>query len=462
MLSRRFAAVLLSAGIASSASAQPALPRLALDTYPPAARDDISRAHRVAAAKPDDEQSVGALARLLHAWEQWDAAHEAYGRVQALAPRTFDWPYLDGVVLQRLALPSDAVVKLREALKISADYLPARVRLAEALLDAGDLEQSARLFSELKDPACEPAVQFGLGRIAAAKGRHAEAIQSFERAVALFPEFGSAHYALALSYRATGKRDEARAELQRHAEFGARWPALRDPILETVDALRQDPGALIKRGTRLADAGDLEGSIAAHEAALARDPSLAQAHENLISLYGRTRNWAKGEEHYNAVARLGAMTADASYDYGVLLAMQDKSEPAAQAYRQAIALNPQHARAHNNLGQILERQRQFDAAAAEYRQAVDSQPTLRIARFNLGRMLVAQSRFDDAISELQKLSEPRDAETPRYMFALAAAHIRAGHRDEGRKWAEEARQLALAFGQTELAATIERDLAAIK
>src|SRR4249919_653974 len=207
MLSRRFAALLLSVGIAASASAQPSLPRLALDTYPPAARDDISKAHGVAAAKPNDEQSVGALARMLHAWEQWDAAHEAYGRVQALAPRTFDWPYLDAVVLQRLALPSDAVVKLREALKISDDYLPARVRLAEALLDAGDLEQSARLFSELKDPACEPSVQFGLGRIAAAQGRHAEAIQSFERAVALFPEFGSAHYALALSYRATGKRD---------------------------------------------------------------------------------------------------------------------------------------------------------------------------------------------------------------------------------------------------------------
>ena len=117
-----------------------------------------------------------------------------------------------------------------------------------------------------------------------------------------------------------------------------------------------------------------------------------------------------------------------SYDYGVLLGMQEQvGAAAAEAYRKAIALNPQHARAHNNLGQILERQRQFDAAAAEYRQAVDSQPTLRIARFNLGRMLVAQSRSDDAISELQKLTEPRDAETPRYLFALAAAHMRAGH-----------------------------------
>ena len=395
---------------------------------------------------------------MLHAWEQWDAAHEAYGRVQALAPRTFDWPYLDAVVLQRLALPSDAVAKLREALKISADYLPgaSQARGGAPRCRRSRTERTAVLGAER--PSLRAAVQFGLGRIAAAQGRHAEAIQGFERAIALFPEFGSAHYALALSYRATGKRDEAQAELRRHAEFGARWPALgirsSRPLMHSGRIL----AALIKRGTRLADAGDLEGAIAAHEAALARDPSLAQAHENLISLYGRTKNWTKGEEHYDAVARLGGMTADASYDYAVLLSMQEKWEPATEAYRKAIALNPQHARAHNNLGQILERQRQLDAASAEYRLAVDSQPTLRIARFNLGRMLVAQSKFDDAISELQKLSEPRDGETPRYLFALAAAHVRAGHRDEGRKLAEEARQLALAFGQTELAASIERDL----
>ena len=36
---------------------------------------------------------------------------------------------------------------------------------------------------------------------------------------------------------------------------------------------------------------------------------------------------------------------------------------AAEAYRQAIAVNPLHAQAHNNLGQMLERQRQLDAAA---------------------------------------------------------------------------------------------------
>src|SRR4029434_5752612 len=151
----RFAPRLLAGVITPQPTLHPALPRLALDTYPPAAREDISKAHRTASERPGDEQSVGALARMLHAWEQWGAAHEAYSRAATLGPRTFDWPYLDAVVLQRLAPPSDAVARLPDALKLSPDYLPARVRLAEALLDAGDLEQSARLFSELKDPACE-------------------------------------------------------------------------------------------------------------------------------------------------------------------------------------------------------------------------------------------------------------------------------------------------------------------
>src|SRR5438874_3347654 len=40
-----------------------------------------------------------------------------------------------------------------------------------------------------------------------------------------------------------------------------------------------------------------------HEAALAQSPSLAEAHANLISLYGRAHNWTKAEEHYRAVQR---------------------------------------------------------------------------------------------------------------------------------------------------------------
>lgn len=462
MISPLLLVALLTAVVPPPQAAPPPLPSLALDSYPAAARNAIARAHREAIAHPADAQGAGALGRVLQAWEQWDAARGAYARARALAPGSFEWPYLDAIVLQRLARPKDAADGLRAALAVRPDYVPARLKLAEALLDAGSLDESRLLFAALTDPACAPAVQYGLGRIAALEKRHAEAVEHLQRAVDLFQEFGAAHYALALSYRALGRREDAQAALERHGRFGARWPAVADPVLMAVTTLRDDPGALLQRGVKLADAGDVDGAVAAHEAALAIDPSMAQAHANLIALYGRQRNFARADEHYRAVVALGVNVADAHYDYGVLLGLQERWADAADAYRRVIALNPLHAEAHNNLGQILERTREFAAALEEYRHAVDSRPALRLARFNLGRMLIALGRPGDAVRELQPLTEPRDAEAPRYLFALSTAYVRAGQKSEGLKWAIEARDLALTFGDTALAAAIDRDMAMIR
>jgi tetratricopeptide (TPR) repeat protein len=380
-----------------------------------------------------------------------------------LAPRAFEWRYLDAIVLHRLAQHGEAAERFRAALAVSPGYLPARVKLAEALLEAGNLEESKALFTALtQEPAAEPVAALGLGRIAAAERQHEAAVVHLQRAIALFPELGAAHYALARSYRALGRSKEAHAALALHGEYGPRWPAVEDPVLERVTSLRNDPRTDIQRGMKLAEAGDLDGAIRAHETALVRDPSLAQAHGNLISLYGRARNWSKAEAHYRALVDLGVNLGEAHYDYGVLLALQDKWDLAEQAYRRALAVNPHHADAHNNLGQILERQLRFEDAARSYRQAVESQPAGRLWRFNLGRMLIALDRPGEAASELAKLLEPRDSETARYMFALGVAHVRAGRKSEGIKWATEARALALHFGQHDLAAAIERDLALLK
>jgi tetratricopeptide (TPR) repeat protein len=410
-----------------------------------------------------DAAAVGALARLLHAWEQWDAAHEAYARCEALAPRAFEWPYLDGVVLQRLARHAEAAVRFRRALEISPDYLPARVKLAEALFEAGDLDESHRLFDALsREAATEPLGQFGLGRIAAARGNHEEAITRLERALALANQWGAAYYALALSYRAVGRRDAAQRALEQHAKYGPAWPALEDRVLAGIKPLRDDAATNLARGLKLASAGDLAGAIAAHEAAIARDPSYAQAHANLISLYARVQDWDRAEAHYRAVVALGAGLGDAHYDYGVLLGLRAEWDRAAEAYRLAIAVNPQHANAHNNLGQILERQGRPDAAAEEYRQAVASRPDFRLGRFNLGRMLIALGKTREAIAELEKLTAPRDVEAPPYLLALATAYARAGDKALAIKWATDARQLALEHGQQELAAAIDRQLSSIR
>ncbi len=456
------AVLVLAVGIGSGQTAPP-LPALDLEVFPAAARDSLSRAYRQAVDQPADAVRTGELGRLLQAWEQWEAAHRTFTRAAALAPDTFDWPYLDAVVLQRLIRHDDALPRLRQAVALRPAYLPARMRLGEALVETGALPEARRLFEALvREPAAEPAAEFFLGRIAAQDGRAADAIRHFERATTLFPELGAAHYALARLYRAAGRREDAAAALEAHTRHGPAWPRIDDPVLASVAAAREDGRARLKRGVALAQAGDLDAAIDEHEAALAQDPALAEANVNLVSLYGQVRNWAKAEAHFDAAVAAGLDTADLHYDHGVVLGEQQQWDRAAAAYRQALAVNPRHARARNNLGHLLERRREFEEAAAEYRQAVAAEPSFRLARFNLGRMLLALGRNDEAAAELEPLRYPEDGESARYVFALATAHVRAGRRAEGLALSVEARRLAVLHGQTDLAAAIDREMARLK
>lgn len=464
---RRCVSTLLLTGtlIAPGAGAQqaPPVPAVSIDLFPPAAREAVGRAYRDVEARPDDPEAAGALGRTLHAWEQWEAAHHAYARAQSLAPGVFAWAYLDGVVLQRLARHADAAATLHRAAALDGHYLPLRLKLAEALFEAGkhaDAAERASLLVKASD--AEPVGRLVLGRVAAAEGRHAIAVEHLRRAVELFPSWGAAHYALGLSYRALDRRDDARRALDLHARYGSQWPPADDPVLASVAATREDGRAVLARAVTLAQRGDVAGAIAGHHQALKRDPGLFQAHANLIGLYGRVGEWARAEAHYRAALALGSEIGDVHYDYGVLLGLQQRWGEAAEAYRRAIAVNPWHAVAHNNLGEALDRQGRLPEALAAYREAVARQPEFRLARFNAGRMLLATGKAADAVAMLVTLADSRDEQAPRFLFALAVAHARSGHRDEGVRWATEAHRLAVEHGQSGLAATIAHEFEAVK
>jgi tetratricopeptide (TPR) repeat protein len=376
-----------------------------------------------------------------------------------LAPRDTGWPYLAAVVALRTGRAADAV-KLLEG----TEALTARMKLAEALVNAGDLTRGADVYARLvKEPAAQPEAEYGLGRIAALKGDWKAAIAHQQRACELFPEFGAAHYALGLALRNTGKIEDAQRELELHRRYGPRWPAIEDPVLAKVNALRDDARANLERGIRLGNEGKIAEAIAAHDAALAKDPDNAQVHANLISLHGRLGQWAEAEKHLNAVLKLNSNLDEAYYNYGVVLMLQKRDDEALGLFKLTLEANPLHAQAFNNIGVLFERKQQWQEAAGAYRWAIDSQPAFRLGRFNLARMLIAMGKNDDAVAELEKLiaMEPRDQESPRYVYALSTAHLRAGRVARALEYAQEARRLALAYDQAALVAAIDKDLAAL-
>ena len=450
-----------SALIACAGPQAQQLPPIAVDSYPAVARQPIAQALAEVRAHPDDPARLGHLAMVLHAWEQYETAAGVYALAQA-RERRYDWFYLGGLVETRLAHHAAAARLLAAAVRLAPESAPARLALADALFESGDVPAAAREYSSLTTGPGAPHAHYGLGRSLAAKGEKEPALREIEAAVHLFPEFGAASYAEAMVLRGLGRSAEARKALERAQQFGAAWPSVDDPVVARMRALRNDAGPHVKRGLSLQKQGDVAGAIAEYEAAIALDPRLVSAHVNLIALYGHQQSWEKAESHYRALEPIGPVPAEAHYNLGICLAAQRRSAEAAAVFRQALAVSPQHAGALSSLGQLAELEGRVDEAEASYRRAAAAAPNDPQIRFNVGRMLIARRQFTEAIAILDPLKSGAHPDRARFLFGLATAHVLAGHRDEGQRYAIQARDLARERGQAELADSIERELARLK
>ena len=450
--------------LASALTFQPAADwrTIPVDSYPKDSRAQIGAARDAAMRRPMDADTVGQLGLVLHAWEQYELAATVYAEARRLAPTVPDWWALSGALATRMGRHEDAADFYGKAAALASSPLFA-LRHADALLDAGRLPEARTAYDVAVTMAdAEPAARYGLGRLAVAAGDMATARTQFERAVVLVPTFGAAHYALAQVHRKAGDLAGARAEIAKQQQCLACWPMPADPYASRLAAVRDDAAAMLQRGLVLAGRAEDARAIALHEDAIARDPALLQAHVNLITLYARTGNMPKSEEHYRAVTARGLQLAEAHHAFGLALLASKDTARAEPILRLAVEANPQDADALNALGLIQENTGRLTDAEASYRLAVAANPRVRGLRFNLARSLVALGRVDDALGQLSQLAVPDDAESVRYLYATAALHVRKGDVPTGRRLSQEALTRARRYGLTDLAAAIERDLEKIK
>lgn len=218
----------------------------------------------------------------------------------------------------------------------------------------------------------------------------------------------------------------------------------------------------LKRGAVLEREGKLAESIAAHEQAVKIDPGLVQAHINLISLYGRNQQFEKAQQAYRKATEINPDIPELHYNFGVLLVGQDRLGEAAQSFQRAIQLNPYYAEAHYNFAAIIESQGKLDEAAKHFRKAIENKTGYADAHFRLGRILVNQDKLTEAIEQFQHSLTPETADTPRNLYALGATYIRAGDKTKGIQTLREALKQARVLNQSQLIASLERDLKTVE
>lgn len=444
----------------AQAPALPEIPPLNMAAFPPETRKQVQQAYEAARASPRDADAVGKLGMLFSLYKRPDDAVACFKRAHELAPRSFQWLYFWGYLMFVDKKYKAAEAALTSALQLRPEYIAARLKLAESLLGSGKVEEAGRLYDGiLKEYPDSAEACYGLGRVHAARGDQASAVEFYRQACELFPTYGAAHYALARAYRQLGQSDKAQEQLSLYERNKNIVPPVDDPLRDELRDLDMSAVSYLERGVFLEQVGRIQDAIKATERAVELDPKLVQAHINLLSLYGRVGNLPKAEEQYRAVMALNPeQFPKAHYDYGVLLLRKGKYKEAEEAFRHALRIDPSYTQARNNLGYMLERQGKIAEAEAEYRQALESDPNFRQAHFNLGRILVSQGKYKEGIQQLSQTLTPEDENTPAYLYALGAAYGRAGDRQNALRYLHQAREQASARGQAKLLADIDGDL----
>ncbi len=240
----------------------------------------------------------------------------------------------------------------------------------------------------------------------AALGRHDEALASFDRALALQPDYAPAHYNRGNTLHALKRYAEAVASFDRaltaHPDYvdalTNRAVNLHElkrdgEALESLDrALALDPDnveALTNRGVALNELRRFDEALESYDRALMLRPDDAEARSNRGHTLHELKRFEESLMSCDCALALRPDLADAHCNRGNALNALQRFDEALVSYEQALALRPDDAKTLTNQGIALHALKRFDEEAARYARALAVQPDYPEAHFNTGwrRML---------------------------------------------------------------------------
>ncbi|MEW6145678.1 MAG: tetratricopeptide repeat protein [Thermodesulfobacteriota bacterium] len=204
------------------------------------------------------------------------------------------------------------------------------------------------------------------------------------KAVELAPNLGHSHRALATSYYALGRFEEAERE------------ALR--------AINMDPNDAEAYFIAWKAEGENPESVYIRKA-LDINPNLLMAHNDLGAAYMASGDYDKAIYHLTRTAELNPDSALVHNNLGHALEKTGKTEDAIKEYKKAIDIDPNNDLTHSNLATVLVSKGEMGKATNEYKKAVEINPNSALFHYNLGTALLLGGKIEEGITELKRTIE---------------------------------------------------------
>lgn len=362
-----------------------------------------------------------------------------------------------GLCIARQKRFTDAAGQFKQALKINPKHVASLHNLGSLLYRGGQFDEAITNFkreAELQTVAEAETLTcladaYRDRSLTVSGAQHEsdlkDALQTYEAALKVDPNFATAHNHLGLYYFYLDRYDEAAIEIRKaiaiKQDYAAAYYNLalleskRGRFSEAADAFRNS----LRYETEPEYKQEVRRKMAAMGVSIESDDYLSKGYDLLSQ-----KKWSEAATLMGGVVGgVGAKDAIAWNNLGVALTKQSKLKEAIQAFQSAVSLMPNkfpganynlgqaqrlfgdlqgaeqslrksiqeslgaNAPAHNALGMVLKQRKNLKEAASQYRLAIaQSGDTLPVAHFNLAMVYEKEpSKKKDAIAQYKRYLE---------------------------------------------------------
>ena len=232
-----------------------------------------------------------------------------------------------------------------------------------------------------------------------------EAVQEFEQAVRLRPQYIAARVNLGWIYYYQDKPDKAAFEFQQATRLGP-------DVADAHNGL----------GWSYLAQGESSKAVSCFEQALQLDPNLAHAHQGLGWVYAGQGNFDQAILKLEEAVKLDPGEPMLHNDLGHLYLISNDTDKAGRAFQEAIRLAPELGDPHNGLGWVHFAREDLRQAAQEFQEALRLAPKLADAYQGMGRVYLERSEIDKAIEQFEEAV--RLSPTPFDYISLGQTYLR--------------------------------------
>ena len=372
--------------------------------------------------------------------------------------------------------PAEAERQVEAVLKAnprSSDGLILSGRMALARRNGKDAVQAFRIV--LHDQPELATVHYLLGQAHQLTGETNLAKESFERAVALYPNQVDAKRSLAVLETRSGRYGQARTRLddllkQRPDDLDAldmlmtvdlvtkNWSGAEQTLQRLQAAVREHPLTYMAEGRLHQAQGRLERAVAAYERATVLAPSdpdplltlvkleVAQGHlkqgkarlETLIDkhpdhlfahgllgeIYTIAGDVSRADAHFEQATKLNPKWLTPWLDWGSLWLGQKRFDQAVQVVNNGLVVNAESEELYMLLASVRSTQQELDGAISAYESVLRLNPKNVLAANNLAVLLVDHRGDPQSLQKAFALSRDFEKETPHPLFLDTLGWVR--------------------------------------